>query len=76
MAKFEHNKFFPDYRLRIQKNIQPVCEAKGFSFARGLQNCTRRQLYRIRSGQASVTLEKLQTIADEIGVDMLEFFRK
>jgi len=68
-----HFTFYPD---RIRKNLQPVIEGKGFTFARDLQSITRRQLYRIRSGQSSVTIQKLQTIADEIGVDMLEFFKK
>jgi transcriptional regulator with XRE-family HTH domain len=66
----------PDYEARIRKNIQPVVESAGLSFARDLQSITRRQLYRIRKGQASVTIQKLQQIADELGVDLLEFFRK
>ena len=64
--------FYPD---RLRRNIQPVIEGKGFSFTRGLQSMTRRQLYRIRSGQSSVTVGKLQEIADEIGVDLLDFFK-
>jgi transcriptional regulator with XRE-family HTH domain len=76
MAKFTPNAFFPKYDERLRKNIQPVIEAQGFIFNRGLQNMTRRQLYRIRKGQSSVTIQKLQKIADEIGVDMTVFFRK
>jgi transcriptional regulator with XRE-family HTH domain len=75
LTKFDnpHFVFYPD---RVRKNLQPVIESQGFTFARDLRSITRRQLYRIRSGQSSVTLEKLQMIADEIGVDLLEFFKR
>jgi transcriptional regulator with XRE-family HTH domain len=76
LTKFESNPFFPDYNDRVRKNLQPVVESKGFTFARDLQSITRRQLYRIRSGQSSVTIQKLQMIADEIGVDLLDFFKR
>jgi hypothetical protein len=74
--KWVHNPHFPDYQARIRRNIEPVIQSQGFTFARDLKSCTRRQLYRIRSGQSSVTIQKLQSIADEIGVDMMEFFQR
>jgi hypothetical protein len=73
---FVPNVFLPKYEDRLRKNLQPVIESQGFIFNRGLVNMTRRQLYRVRKGQSSITVQKLQKIADEIGVDMLVFFRK
>jgi hypothetical protein len=74
--EFEANPHFTDYEARIRKNIKPVIESQGFIFNRGLQSITRRQAYRVKKGQSSITVQKLQTIADEVGVDMMEFFRK
>jgi hypothetical protein len=74
--EFESNPHFTDYEARIRKNIKPVIESQGFIFNRGLQSITRRQAYRVKKGQSSITVQKLQTIADEVGVDMMEFFRK
>lgn len=66
---------FPFYPDRLRKNFKPLIEKQGFTFSRDLKSITRRQLYRIHSGQSDVTLGKLQTIADEIGVDLLDFFK-
>ena len=74
--KFVPNEMLPKYTDRLCKNFQPVIESQGFIFNRGLENMTRRQMYRVRKGQSSITISKLQTIADESGVDMMEFFRK
>lgn len=66
---------YPFYPDRLRKNFRKQIEAKGFTFARDLKSITRRQMYRIHSGQSDVTVSKLQSIADEIGVDLLDFFK-
>lgn len=65
--------FYPD---RIKRNIRKVIDGQGYSFTRGLQSITKRQLYRIEKGESDVTVGKLQAIADEIGVDLLIFFER
>jgi hypothetical protein len=67
------------YIKRLQRNIRAVMEENGFKVhSRNfpLKTLSYRQLRHIETGFTGTTLHKLQDVADEIGVDMLEFFRE
>ena len=66
----------PNYITRLQRNIRAVVEENGHKFWKGLKNTTQRQLYRIESGESIPSLKTLQSIADDLKIDMLELFRK
>jgi len=65
----------PNYSDLLRKNLKNVIESNGGVMYRGLKSMTSRQLYRIHTGESNVTVGKLNLIADELGIDMMEFFR-
>jgi transcriptional regulator with XRE-family HTH domain len=56
-----------------------VINAAGFEMKhkeRTLASLSARHLWNVERGYASLTIDKLEAVADEIGVDMLEFFKE
>lgn len=63
-----------DYRGRLQTNLRRLIKRQGFIFSHGLQSISVKQLYRVAKGDADITIGKLGAIANEIEVDITEFF--
>jgi hypothetical protein len=63
-----------DYRKLLQSNLRFLIERQGLKFSRGLQCISSKQLYRVAKGDADITVGKLGDIANEIEVDIREFF--
>ena len=67
------------YVQRMHRNIRKVITEHGFklhSTQNVLKSITARHLWNVERGIANITLNKLEDIADEIGADMLDFFRE
>ena len=67
------------YAERLKRNFRPVIEEHGFEIqhnVRTLESISPRQVWNIVNGKTTIKMDKLEAIADEIGADMLEFFRK
>ena len=63
-----------DYRGLLQSNLRRLIERQGLKFSRGLQCISSKQLYRVVKGDADITVGKLGDIANEIGIELTEFF--
>ena len=66
------------YSERMRRNLKPMVEAHGFNVSRGGFNLTSvsfRHFWNVTKGKAGITVELLEAIADETGLDMLDFFQ-
>jgi transcriptional regulator with XRE-family HTH domain len=67
------------YVERVRRNLRPVITEHGVklhSRDRVLESIGARHLWNVERGIANISLDLLERIADEIGADMLEFFRE
>ena len=67
------------YEERMRRNIRAVIIEHGFrphATKRTLNSIAPRHLWNVERGLAQITVHKLEEIANEIGADFLEFFRK
>jgi transcriptional regulator with XRE-family HTH domain len=67
------------YSERMRRNLRSVITEHGFEVKakdRTLKSISPRHLWNIERGLTKVSVDKLEAIADEIGADFLEFFRK
>jgi transcriptional regulator with XRE-family HTH domain len=65
------------YVQRLRRNIRRVIDASGIKTTANLvplKSISARHLYNVEHGVASITVDKLEEIADEIGADFLDFF--
>ena len=63
----------------MRVNLRPIIEGQGFKIdnkTRTLDSISARHIWNVERGKAHITVQKLQDIANEIGVDMLDFFDK
>lgn len=65
-----------DYRALLQKNLRPLIERQGLIFTREVKSLSVKQLYRVMKGDADITVGKLADLANEIEVDITEFFEE
>jgi transcriptional regulator with XRE-family HTH domain len=66
----------PNYVERVQRNLRDVIVENGGVFYKGTPSVTSRMLYRIERGESIPTIKSLQLLANDLGFDMLELFRK
>jgi len=67
------------YNQRLQRNFRQVMIDHGVKIdpkERFLESISPRHVHNIANGDSNITVKKLELIADEIGADMLEFFKK
>ena len=67
------------YTQRMRRNLRPVIEEHGFKLISNtpvLKSISTRHLWNVERGLAKISVDVLEAIADEIGADFLEFFRK
>jgi hypothetical protein len=67
------------YVQRVRRNLRPVIIEHGFEVKakeRTLESISPRHLWNVERGLASMSIDKLEEVADEIGADMIEFFRE
>jgi transcriptional regulator with XRE-family HTH domain len=67
------------YKERLRRNLRNVITEHGVklhSRDRVLASIGARHIYNVEKGIATITVDKLEEIADEIGADMLDFFRE
>lgn len=67
------------YVERLRRNFKKVIESHGFdSTGRGcvLKTISGRHIHNITDGSSNINIAKLEAIADEIGADMLDFFKE
>jgi transcriptional regulator with XRE-family HTH domain len=67
------------YEQRLRRNLRPILEEHGIRLThagRQLESVGARHIWNIERGLATMTVKMLESIADEIGADMLEFFRE
>ena len=65
------------YSQRLQRNIVPVIESHGFNIRQETCNLTSvswRHVWNVSKGRAGITVQRLESIADEIGADFMDFF--
>ena len=66
------------YVERLRRNFKKVIEAHGFdTTGRGcvLKSISGRHIHNVATGFSNIHIDKLEAIADEIGADMLDFFK-
>jgi transcriptional regulator with XRE-family HTH domain len=67
------------YEARLKRNLRPVIEAQGYQLISNttvLESISVRHIWNVERGLATMTVQMLEKVADEIGVDFLEFFRE
>lgn len=67
------------YEQRLRRNLRPVLEEHGVKLThrgRELESIGARHVWNVERGIATITVRVLEAVADEIGADMLEFFRE
>jgi hypothetical protein len=67
------------YLERLRRNIRPVIEDHGFqliSNTKVLKSISGRHIHNVVKGDADITVGMLEAVADEIGADMMDFFKK
>jgi hypothetical protein len=65
------------YTARLRRNIMPVVAAHGFptSMREWAVDCVSwRHVWNVSKGRATITVDTLQQLAEEIGADFLDFF--
>ena len=63
-----------EYRKVLQANFRRLIERQGLRFPNEVTVMCSKQLYRVARGQSDITIGKLGDIANEIEVDIAEFF--
>lgn len=67
------------YSKRMMKNLPRLIKEQGYdgSVAKcNLETLSGRHLWNVQKGHATITIEKLEEVANEIGVDFMDFFKK
>ena len=67
------------YSNRVKKNLPKLCNEQGYITtvsACNLESISGRHIWNVTKGHATITIEKLEEVANEIGVDLLDFFKK
>ena len=67
------------YIQRMKRNIRAVIHEHGFETKAqdsGLKSISARHLWNVEHGAASISVNMLEAIADEVGADFLDFFRE
>jgi hypothetical protein len=67
------------YRERLKRNFIPVIEEHGYkiiSNTKVLESISPRQIWNVSHGATTIKLDTLEAVADEIGADMMDFFRE
>ena len=67
------------YLARVRRNIRPVIEEHGVTLianTKVLESISTRHIHNIVKGDADVTVGMLEAVADEIGADLMDFFRE
>ena len=66
------------YEERMRRNLRPLIEEAGFDISPSrheLKSISPRHLYSVEKGEAQISLKLLEAVADETGIDMLDFFQ-
>jgi hypothetical protein len=64
---------------RLRRNLRKVIEAHGTAVRSRnfeLESLSYKHLFNIENGIATISVAKLEEVADEIGADFLDFFRE
>lgn len=67
------------YNERLRRNFRKVIKEHGVEIRAKenfLESISARHVHNIANGTSSINVKKLEEIADEIGADMLDFFRE
>jgi len=67
------------YKERLRRNFKKVIEAHGVTIHSNnnfLESITARHVHNIVNGSSTPNIAMLEAIADEIGADMLDFFKE
>jgi transcriptional regulator with XRE-family HTH domain len=65
------------YVPRLRKNLKKLIDERSpFPFWRGLNCTTPRHLTKVHRGESKISVDKLVEIADELEVDLLDFFKE
>lgn len=67
------------YEARLRRNLRPVIEEHGVKMVRHdskMKSISWRHIWNVEKGHTSMTIGMLESVADEIGADFLEFFRE
>ena len=67
------------YLERLRRNLRPVIEDHGvtlISNTKVLESISPRHIHNVVKGDADMTVGMLEAVADEIGADMMDFFRE
>lgn len=66
------------YNERMRRNFKAVLEKHGVNMTSrdsGLKSISSRHIHNVIKGQATITVKTLEEVADEIGADMMDFFK-
>lgn len=67
------------YLERLRRNLRPVIEDHGVTLianTKVLESISTRHIHNIVKGDADMTVGMLEAVADEIGADMMDFFKE
>lgn len=68
------------YNERLRRNFKPVIEShlgKKLHYRdNDLKSITTRHIHNVATGASNITVSKLEEISDEIGADMMDFFKE
>jgi len=63
------------YSNRIRKNVAKIMEERGMPGSQGLPRMTAAGLYKFMSGNADITMTRVQWLADDLGVSVAELLQ-
>jgi len=67
------------YLERLRRNLRPVIQEHGVTLianTKVLESISTRHIHNIVKGDADMTVGMLEAVSDEIGADMMDFFRE